>query len=397
MIVTMNCYSQISFEKGYFIDNDGQKTECLIKNSDWNNNPIEFEYKITENDEIKIGNLETVKEFNINNSSKYLRKTVKIDVSSDYVGSLTKTKNPVFQEKQFFLKVLITGKASLYLFKDQYLQRYFYSIENSTIEQLIFKKYQKYDEKIRKNNRFRQQLWNELKCATIQINDIEEITYKKNSLIKFFSQYNTCSNSDFIKHEKKQKRDGINFTLRPRINNSSLSMYNSIINPSNKFEYKSNLGFGFGVEVEYILPFNKNKWSVFIEPTYRSFKEEKTINANVSGGTLTSIIDYSSIEIPVGLRHYFFLKNNSKIFINASYLIDSGSKDSIDLNRADNSNYLSLDIEKYANLAFGLGYKLNDKFVLEIRYQTTRDILGNYLYWNSDYKTTSIIFGYSLF
>ena len=38
-------YSQITFEKGYFISNDGIKTECFIKNLDWRNNPTEFEYK----------------------------------------------------------------------------------------------------------------------------------------------------------------------------------------------------------------------------------------------------------------------------------------------------------------------------------------------------------------
>jgi len=45
----------------------------------------------------------------------------------------------------------------------------------------------------------------------------------------------------------------------------------------------------------------------------------------------------------------------------------------------------------------GIGYKQNDRYSLEIRYQTNREILGNYLSWNSEYKTLSIIFGYSLF
>jgi len=39
-------YSQISFEKGYFINNTNQRISCYIKNSDWKNNPTEFVYKI---------------------------------------------------------------------------------------------------------------------------------------------------------------------------------------------------------------------------------------------------------------------------------------------------------------------------------------------------------------
>ena len=146
------------------------------------------------------------------------------------------------------------------------------------------------------------------------------------------------------------------------------------------------------------MPFNKNKWAIAIEPTYQSFKSQKTTNVNnISGGVLIANVDYSSVEVPVGLRHYFYLNNNSKIFINASYIFDLSSKSSIEFTRNDGSNLNSLEIETRNNLAMGIGYKQNDRYSLEIRYQTNREILGNYLSWNSEYKTLSIIFGYSLF
>jgi hypothetical protein len=47
-------------------------------------------------------------------------------------------------------------------------------------------------------------------------------------------------------------------------------------------------------------------------------------------------------------------------------------------------------------MAFGLGYKYNDKFSIEVRNQTNRE-LGSGFNWVADYKTLSIIFGYSLF
>ena len=70
---------------------------------------------------------------------------------------------------------------------------------------------------------------------------------------------------------------------------------------------------------------------------------------------------------------------------------------SITFNRADGSNLQTLEIESRTNVAFGIGYKFIDKYSLEVRYLTGRDILGKYGFWNSDFKNVSVIFGYSIF
>ena len=285
----------------------------------------------------------------------------------------------------------------MYQYVDSNLRRYFYNKENSNIEQLIFKIYKTTENNLGKNNGYRQQLWVDLKCPNFKTSKIESVEYKKNSLVRFFTEYSKCHNNELINFETKQKRDLFNLTIRPRINSSSLTIQNSAAN-SKDTDFENKIGFGFGLEAEFILPFNKNKWAIAIEPTYQSFKSEKTTNVtNVSGGVLIASVDYSSIEVPVSLRHYFFLNNSSKIFINASYIIDLSSKSSIEFTRNDGSNLNSLEIETRNNLAMGIGYKQNDKYSLEVRYQTNREILGNYLFWSSEYKTLSIIFGYSLF
>jgi len=46
VLITSSSFSQINFEKGYFIDNLGAKTDCYIKNIDWNLNPDTFDYKL---------------------------------------------------------------------------------------------------------------------------------------------------------------------------------------------------------------------------------------------------------------------------------------------------------------------------------------------------------------
>lgn len=371
-ILSFNCYSQISFENGYYIDNNNQKIKCLIKNIDWESNPTKFKYKLTENSELNEKTIKSVKEFGIPNILKYVRSLVKIDRSSNKADELDNQRKAAFQKEELFLRVLVEGKSTLYSYVDGNLTRYFYSIGESNIEQLVFKSYTTPENEIRTNNRFRNQLWNNLKCANIKKNRVEKLNYKKSDLVNFFVTYNSCNNEEYINFEKKEKKDLFNLTIRPRLNSSSLASNYRNTN------IKNELGFGFGIEAEFILPFYKNKWSLLIEPTYQSFIEES--NRNV-------IINYSSIELHTGVRHYFFLNDNSKIFINASVIYDFGlNNPQIDL----------LEIETPFNMAFGLGYKYNDKFSIELRYQTPRQLLSNFDFF-AEYKTLSIVFGYSLF
>ncbi len=73
-------YSQITFEKGYFINNNNKKIDCLIKNNDWKNNPIEFNYKLLNDKNIQIASINSIKEFGIYNYSKFIEvKLILID------------------------------------------------------------------------------------------------------------------------------------------------------------------------------------------------------------------------------------------------------------------------------------------------------------------------------
>ena len=251
------------------------------------------------------------------------------------------------------------------------LTRYFYSIEKSNIEQLVFKNYITYEFKIGTNNRFRNQLWNNLKCTNIKKNRVEKLKYRKSDLVNFFVAYNNCNNQEYINFEKKQKKDLFNFTIRPRLNISSFESNYTNTNIKNGL-----LDFGFGIEAEFIFPFNKNKWAFIIEPTYTSFTVEKS-----TIGSLDDEINYSTVEFNIGVRHYFFLSDNSKIFINPSLIYD------LKINEPTNLTTIYM--------AFGLGYKYNDKYSIELRYQAPRQIGVGIN--DVDAKTLSIIFGYTLF
>ncbi|MEO8934951.1 MAG: tRNA modification GTPase [Xanthomarina sp.] len=384
-ILSISGYSQTKFEKGYYIDNSNQKVDCLIKNLDWKNNPTEFEYKLSEDSDNKTGTIKDVKEFGINNIFKYARHTVLIDKSSNTISEMSTVSNPVFNEEELFLKVLIEGKASLYSYEKGLLKRYFYNKDESEIEQLIFKKYLISANQIGENSRYKQQLWNDLKCETFKISRVEKLNYQKNELVRFFIDYNACNNQDFTNFNENQNKGMFNLNIRPGLKSSSLSLQNSFSGSKN-IDFDKKLGFRLGIEAEFILPFNNNKWAVVIEPTYQYYKTEKQF------ALYTGSVDYKSLEFPIGLRHYFFINDNSKIFINALYVFDFSLNSTIEF-----TTPLSLELNKGNNLAFGLGYKYNDKYSLEFRYESKRDLLNDYVNWTSNYNSISFILGYTLF
>ncbi len=387
VILSLNCYSQIEFEKGYFIDDTNQKTECLIKNVDWKNNPSDFEYKLTESAKKQYGSITTIKEFGIYNVTKYIRRSVNIDMSKQDLSRMSNVRAPIFEEKKMFLKVLVEGKASLYIYENGPLRRFFYSNEDSDVEQLIFKQYYNKDGNILTNDRFKQQLYTNLECSSFSMKKFERLDYSQKELIGFFTDYNECKNSEFKNFEKNRKRGFADITIRPGVRSSSISVDRDFLS-TNTYDFDNELSFRFGIEFEFNVGFNGNKWALIVEPTYQSYKSELESDSGEAS------VEYKSIEIPLGIRHYFHLSKNSKIFVNGQYVLDI-----VDQESRFNSNF-ELGVDSKNNLAFGLGYKYNNKFSLEIRYHTTRKLMmfNNASDLESTYNDNiELIFGYTIF
>jgi len=376
---------QTSFEQGYFINNDGKRTECFIKNLDWKNNPTEFQYKLAENDEIKTASLSTVQEFGVSVSIKFIRYTVNIDRSSSSLASMSYSKEPDFTKEQLFLKVLVEGKASLYSYEDRSAERYFFRVDESEVEQLIYKPYRISNTETGVNNKYKEQLYMRLKCSEISTRAIENTDYRKSHLINLFVTYNTCSNSRFTNYNEKVKRDAFNLTLRPGMTFASLSIGNSQLNNIGG-DFNNEATFMVGVEAEFILPFKWGKWTLITEPTYQYYTSEEMF------ATRKVQVDYKYIQIPIGVRHYFISRSVSKAFVNALYVWDFSLDSSVKY-----ESIAELEIGGANNFAVGLGYKHNNKYSLEVRYFTSKEIITNYAFWNSDFKSFSIIVGYTLF
>lgn len=388
-------YSQVSYKNGYYINNSDQKIECLIYDMDWKNSPSKFDFKTAENSETLTEKIENIKEFGIYDGSKYIRATVEIDRSTDQISKMERQRNPVFKNETIFLKSIIEGAASLYYYRDGVLGRYFFKNAEGPITQLVYKRYVTESGAVAKNSFFKQQLFSDLTCESIVQKDLESLQYELKDLERFFYKYNECQNSTSISYNPKQKKDLFNLAIRPGVDFNSLNVYLPEANRRN-VDFGKQTNFRIGLEAEYIIPYYNNKWSIIVEPTYQTFSGEKTYTTTgVVGQTLTAEVKYSSIELPLGIRHSLFLNESSKIFLNAQYLVNFDLSPSLDYYRGDGSEFDHLDIKSAMNFAFGAGFKFQDRYIIEFRYQTARYILASYQNWNADYKTMSVIIGYN--
>ncbi|NTW25649.1 MAG: PorT family protein [Lentimicrobium sp.] len=378
-------YSQITYERGYYLNKEGRRIEGLIKNTDWQSNPSEFLFKSSDSAQPVKLTIDSVTEFGVIGQSRYLNKKVRIDRSSDLISELSTIREPLFNEEQLFLKMLIGGKHSLYVYIDGNLRRFFIESDNTEIKQLIYKNYLSGDRIIGINNDFRKQLWLHLRCDAITIAEIENTAYESKSLIRIFEKFNVCDNAVFVRYNNKSGYDFFNLTLRPGLNISTLSIGNSnILNKEIKFGTRP--GFQLGIETELILPFNKNKWAIIAEPGFLYYEGEG------SSQSANAEINYYSLELPVGLRHYFFFGEDSKVFINGSAVFNYAFNSDIKYN-----TYQGLEINTNLSAAFGLGYKFKNRFSMEFRVGFLRNLLVNYHYWYTDYNSYSFIFGYTIF
>ncbi|KMQ71085.1 outer membrane beta-barrel protein [Chryseobacterium koreense] len=396
LLLSAFSFGQIKFEKGYLIDNKNTKQEVLIKNMDWKNNPDSFDYKTSEADKAQTATIKNVKEFGIYRGTRFLRAEVKIDRSSISLNNLTTDKNPDLREETLFLKELVKGDISLFKYAEPNQNRYFIQNNTGAIEQLIYKPYLLGAGDMVYNKEFKNQLKQDLLCSAITEKEIENTEYKEKDLTAIFAKYNQCKNPENITVAKQETKGEFNLNIRPRMNFNSLEFSNSY--EGLNFNMGSKTTFGIGLEFEYILPFNKRKWGIIIEPNYQYYQSEITNNwSQVSGGQLLISAKYSVIEIPIGFRHYMYINNESKLFLNAQYVTGIVLSSEIAMKRSDNSVLNSLDSKVQPSIAFGLGYNYKNKFAAEARMTTPHGITAEYVFWSSSYKNLSLILSYTLF
>lgn len=390
-------YSQKLYVQGYFLKNRGEKTECFIENKDWESNPKEIVFKLTDNSKpIKIS-IDSISVFEINGYDKYVCKYVQIDKSSEDISNLSSEKNPVWQTEKLALKVLTEGKASLYMYRNPDISRFFYTVNDSAIRQLEYKSYRAKNVNetmfVGTNNNFRQQLFVEVNNPAYKY-DLSKLNYEEKELKTYFEQYNAQflpTNTTPIK--QRVKRDSFKAAIMVGINHSSLIIINATDSRYNK-NFGSLISPMFGAEFEFALPFFNNTWSLIVQPIYNSKISEKLQKeSDPHGQQINSEYSYQGIDIPLGVRYRYSV--NNKLKINATAYITNGmlswSKTSIRI------YYMDLDVSTVSaqcySVSIGADY---NKLGIELKYTAGQNFLKEHTAWSSEFDVFSLAFKYRL-
>lgn len=402
IIITHSLFGQQNYEKGYFINKNGVKVECYIKNENWKNTPANFKYKSSNDSKAQLNDLRNVIEFSIPNSFKFEKHLTKIDKSSNLDYRLSKVRTPEYEEKEVFLKVLVEAKTKLYSYSTTNLTKFFFSKENEKIVPLVYKRYTPETTDIKVNELYKFQLRKLLPCPEL---NPKKVNYTKNSLIDYIINYNNCGikttnakENEAFDYSKNEIKSFIEFKVKAGANFFSNSIKDATkLNPTIVGEF-NNVSLKFGLELEYFLPFNNHNWSVVINPNYQSLNDNITLANDKEPliGNFVYELDYQSIQTTVVFRKYFSLNKDSKIFMDLglNFNFPFGSRYTIFSNKTTGLQEFT-NIPTAGLFTAGLGYKFK-KIYLEARYISEQDLLGTFTNVEVNNSSIALMLAYTI-
>lgn len=387
--------AQLKFIEGYIITNNHLKTDCLIRNSGNAESSMNFEYKLKDDNKIENIELSKIEAFGVENEMKFVRSLIKIDVSPDRITRLKDTVNsPEWEEGHAYLKILVDGKsASLYSYYNEGKNLFFYSIGDSATEPLFYKKYSLeitpgIVEQSLINKTYQKQLKQNLACG--DPDEASKISYTKKDLVKYFIDYHICKGVDYtVPKSTELKKGSFRFKVGTNINRINMVAEDYVV--ASKITFSSESSIGFSAEAEYLLPFNNFKWSLFAESnfySYHSVYSDYAFNPDHDG----YIVDYYTIELPLGINYYLNLNPNHRLFLRGAFVphFILGSS-YIDFN--SDARY---SFSPASRMLFGVGYNYR-RLSMELRYYSAQNITQNIYRKGSDLSQISFRISYILF
>lgn len=394
-IPILTVVSQNKYLPGSYESEQGQMTEGYILDEDWKAAPQRFTFKKTLEDDGVTMYMDNVLSMELTGVVKFIRRYVNLDTSSDNLNGVTYNRNPMYEKRHLVLEVLSRGKADLYVYKGEGIERFFFSHNQSEIQPLIFKKYI-IDNKLKENNRYKQQLINVfVGCDKTPKSKLLNLRYKRGSLAKIFDEYNSCSNVESVSYYRGEGSIDLKLNLKGGVGFASYVISGD---GSTAGDYGKNTSYRIEAEMEAILPFYNNKLSAFIGVT-KGANYVNTItaptNSSVNPTEEKTFIYKQKFEAPLGVRYYFFLTNALKLSIhggyNFSFIKEVGVDKSVTAGAGPSQNIV------VGNGFGGLALHYN-RFLAEARFEVGKDLIRPVSFgYSSSNNVTSFVIGYSLF
>lgn len=374
ILAGLSSNAQTNYKPGYFINREGKRMNCFIRTDDLNRTPTSFFYKASQTSPVKMVKAAQVKRVEVTDGVAYEWQKI-FTMPSDYRTEL---------DDSLFLKLIVKGDAELYAFEGFEKTIFFFSKGTET-SRLLPPPDSGSDEK-----RFVQILKDSLNCDNLIESDFTTLEYTSKKLMTLFIRYNVCKKTSYFKIETKKERDYFNVYLKPGISLRSLNI--AYINNNNPYstQYGVRPSFTFGLEGELMINHIKNQLSFLAGAEFISY------SASENEGSVASKVDFSSVEIPIGLRQYLQLSPTSKVYLNVFYLVNLSFNSEVNFNSSEQQIHFDLNQYLFSYTA-GLGYSYNNRWNAELRYYFPLEFFPREIYWQSNLSGVTLTIGYNLF
>lgn len=299
--------AQVRYEAGWFTDNKGNRTECLIKNTGRFCAATQLTYKMDEHSEKQVAPIAEVASFFLN-GTLYERHSFSYDAStSDINAGYSQSAQPDLVPVTAFLRVVCDGPAKLYRYDLANVKDNFFISTPSAPHPayLVSKTYihGRGVAPVRENNAFRQQLFTLLAPTGITEDDVKDLAYDEAALIRVFDKSNGTTTV--------RKRDG-------KMNLDVLLSYR----PADEGQ-----AIGVGVSLENLYARSSYKWASFYTLEYKN--QRNVWDETVKGEIVPVRYQQHVVEVVVGARYYMYPARNLRLYLDAGFGMGVGAFDNI--------------------------------------------------------------------
>ena len=324
ILFLFTCYTaeaQKNFVSGYVVLNTGDTLKGLISDEEWKINPKVIYFKTTaESPAVKYTPL-TTRMFCISNGNWYVSYTGQVDGSSLRISELKYNSNPPTVKDTLFLRVQVSGKATL-LYARDYRERdhFFIWKTGDTIAELVYNKFlvSIYDGTHTKvNEAYRSQLVKLVAdCSSLseKIMGIP-LDYNRDDFVALIKQYNSCDGAVIEYAEPKEMWD-FGFSILAGVNLCRLRFTSDNDGFLESIDMDRSFGYAAGLGFNAIIPRNRKQWSIFNMVYLKNYTAYGNTTLNLADDKNSVYIDYHYLKLATTIR-YTAPKGVAKPFIGA--------------------------------------------------------------------------------
>ncbi len=277
LIIGLQTIGQSSRNESYVILKNGEELAGKVVSFDQKRNPSQLSFKPAGESTTVLMTTADVIEFGFD-GFRYISRSFRYDTRPYDLSRLSRSVEPIYNDMEGFLQVLVSGPVELYQFSDNFGQLHYLIGNGQRVDLLMHSRYRTEAMYGTKRENFVYQsvykatLLNYFKdCEAVGVTDVTDVSYSANSLsdaIYFLG--NRCGYA--MKRHKIKNDRGINFGVTAGMKTSTLAFsykyttYSHLKYPHlSEAKFSNSTNFFVGTFLLVNFPWQNNRWSLYNE------------------------------------------------------------------------------------------------------------------------------------